>query len=85
MALLSGLSLGCIQRLKKTWEVSDSFSLFLVLSMDWLTLGCFQAVPKQYTTLFATLTTFMESQGNYRNYRNFLKQAEPPLLPYIGL
>ena len=65
VGLLGGLNHGCVQRLRKTWDV----------------------VPKEHLQTFADLEAFVDSVGNYRNYRPYLQEltkAQSPAIPYLG-
>lgn len=65
VGMLGGLNHGCVQRLRKTWDV----------------------VPKDHMQTFADLEAFVDSVGNYRNYRPYLVEMgklQLPAIPYLG-
>lgn len=83
MAVLGGLNLFPVSRLKKTWEVSNTrvmnYSLFDRFQS--------QGLPEKYKDLFKELETLMDNKQNYHKYRDAL--LLPPseglgTVPYLG-
>jgi len=43
-----------------------------------------EAIPKKTLTIFEELKEIMKVSGNWKNYRDELKNCNPPCLPYLG-
>jgi son of sevenless-like protein len=63
MAVVSALNLGCVQRLKQTW----------------------QRVRKARLEVFNQLSELMASKNNFAAYRRAIGDAQPPVVPFVGV
>jgi son of sevenless-like protein len=68
-----------VHRLKKTWAVRNLIkkynkNLFHV-----------QGLPPQVMETFDQLKNLMTTEKNYLTYRNVVKLANPPCIPYLGV
>jgi hypothetical protein len=63
MAVVSALNLGCVQRLKQTW----------------------QRVRKSRIEVFNQLSELMASKNNFAAYRRAIGDAQPPVVPFVGV
>lgn len=77
VSILSGLNLGYVQWLKKTWEVGH-------IAVDWY--WWTKALPNQFW-VFCSLTELVNSSGNFKVYRKTIREVEPnlPVLPHLGI
>ena len=92
MTILAGLQSSPVYRLKDTWAVRcrqrdrdrqrerDTGSLVLSLM-----LAPRQLLPSKTWDLWESLSALMSVDDNYAAYRNAIREAQPPAIPYLGI
>lgn len=75
-AIIAALNFSSISRLKQTWGVRKITEISLIF---------LQRVPKDTLKSYEKLMTFFDMRKNYKTYRDELQQAQPPVVPYIGI
>ena len=77
-AIVSGLNMNAIQRLKKSWKV---------ISRGWsgYKLTALKTIPKAVQDQLAHLEGYVMPYNNFAKYRNALKTSPLPCLPFIGI
>jgi len=75
------------QRLKEmnnfngVMEVIGGLNMFVVTRLK----GTWEQIPTRSTGIVQELNALLESRYNFKEYRNALKNAQVPVLPYLGL
>lgn len=75
MEIISALQNSAVHRLRNTWGVSKYYFYILKIKL----------LPPEAWDMYDKYCALFDAKGNFQAYRDTLKVAVPPCIPYLGM